>query len=66
MAKPTKRSPMLTKTGKQRLGPLNMKQLVAMLDNGRPKQKAKVRHEILRRDPTYSFAKEEPVSGDNG
>lgn len=59
MAKPTKRNPMLTKTGKQRLGPLNMKQLVAMLDSGRPKQKAKIRNEILRRDPTYSFEKTE-------
>ena len=40
-------SPMLTKNGKQRLGPLNLTQLTAMLEkSSRPKDKAKIQSRI--------------------
>jgi hypothetical protein len=40
-------SPMLTKTGKTRLGPLSLKQLENMLEkSSRPKDKAKINSRI--------------------
>ena len=40
-------SPMLTKNGKQRLGPLNLTQLKTMLEkSSRPKDKAKIQSRI--------------------
>jgi len=41
---------MLTKTGKPRLGPLNVEQLNKLLEaSNKPKQKDKIRREISRR-----------------
>jgi hypothetical protein len=40
-------SPMLTKNGKQRLGPLSLAQLTTMLEkSSRPKDKAKIQSRI--------------------
>lgn len=40
-------SPMLTKNGKQRLGPLSLKQLTDMLEkSSKPKDKAKIQSRI--------------------
>jgi hypothetical protein len=40
-------SPMLTKNGKQRLGPLNLTQLKTMLEkSSRPKDRAKIQSRI--------------------
>jgi hypothetical protein len=40
-------SPMLTKNGKQRLGPLNLQQLTDVLEkSSRPKDKAKIQNRI--------------------
>jgi hypothetical protein len=40
-------SPMLTKNGKQRLGPLNLTQLKTMLEkSSKPKDKAKIQSRI--------------------
>jgi len=45
-----KNDPMLTKTGKSRLGPLNVEQLNKLLEaSNKPKQKDKIRREISRR-----------------
>jgi hypothetical protein len=48
MKKKTYRAnPMLTKTGKRRLGPLNMKQLTEFLaSSSKPKDKARIRNRI--------------------
>ena len=46
-AKSFKRDPMKTKTGKTRLGPLNLEQLNKMLESSsRPKDKAKIQNRI--------------------
>ncbi len=45
-AKSFKRDPMKTKTGKVRLGPLNVDQLTKMLESSRPKHRAKIQREI--------------------
>ena len=40
-------NPMLTKNGKQRLGPLSLTQLIAVLEkSSRPKDKAKIQSRI--------------------
>ena len=40
-------NPMLTKNGKQRLGPLSLKQLTDMLEkSSRPKDKSKIQNRI--------------------
>jgi len=45
--KDKKKSPMLSKTGKPHLGPLNLNQLNKLLeDSGRPKIKAKIKNRI--------------------
>jgi hypothetical protein len=45
-AKSFKRDPMKTKSGKIRLGPLNIKQLNEMLGTCRPKHKMKIQRRI--------------------
>jgi hypothetical protein len=45
-AKNIKRDPMKTRTGKIRLGPLNIKQLNALLGTCRPKHKMKIQRRI--------------------
>jgi hypothetical protein len=42
-------NPMLTKTGKQRLGPLNVEQLTKMLESARKKHIPKIKKAIARR-----------------
>lgn len=44
-----KANPMLTKTGKQRLGPLNVEQLTKMLESARKKHIPKIKKAILIR-----------------
>ena len=45
-----KANPMQTRTGKPRLGPLNIKQLETLLDKtSAKKNKAKIRNEIARK-----------------
>ena len=47
VAKSKKANPMLTKTGKTRLGPLSLKQLQEMLEkSSKPKDKAKINSRI--------------------
>jgi hypothetical protein len=46
-AKEKNANPMMTKTGKTRLGPLNLKQLTEMLEkSSKPKDKAKIQSRI--------------------
>ena len=53
---------MLTKNGKQRLGPLNIEQLSKMLDGARKKHIAKIKRAIANRLQTQTFGKDaEPV-----
>jgi hypothetical protein len=47
--KSKKKNPMLTKNGKQRLGPLNIEQLTKMLDGARKKHVPKIKKAIARR-----------------
>lgn len=44
--KDSKRDPMKTKTGKPRLGPLNVEQLNKLLESARPKNRAKIQRAI--------------------
>jgi len=47
-----KNDPMLTKTGKARLGPLNVAQLTKLMESAtKPKIKDKVRRELSKRGP---------------
>ena len=47
VSKSKKKNPMLTKNGKPRLGPLNLKQLNDILEkSSRPKDKAKIQKRI--------------------
>ena len=50
--KTRKANPMLTKTGKPRLGPLNVEQLTKLLDGARKKHKAKIQRAIVQRTKT--------------
>ena len=50
--KTRKANPMLTKTGKPRLGPLNVEQLTKMLNDSRKKHKAKIQRAIAQRTKT--------------
>jgi hypothetical protein len=45
----TKKSSMTTKTGKPRLGPLNVEQLTKLLDGARKKHKPKILKAIARK-----------------
>lgn len=47
--KDSKRDPMKTKTGKPKLGPLNVEQLTKMLETCRPKHKGKIERAIASR-----------------
>lgn len=48
-----KNDSMLTKTGKARLGPLNMAQLNKLLESStKPKEKDKIRRELVKRAPS--------------
>lgn len=48
-----KNDSMLTKTGKARLGPLNMTQLNKLLESStKPKEKDKIRRELAKRAPS--------------
>ena len=49
-AKTFKRDPMKTKTGKTRLGPLNIEQLNKLLETCRPKHRAKIQRAIIDRN----------------
>jgi hypothetical protein len=50
--KTRKANPMLTKTGKPRLGPLNVEQLTKLLNDARKKHKAKIQRAIVQRTKT--------------
>jgi hypothetical protein len=52
-----KNDPMLTKTGKARLGPLNVAQLTKLMESAtKPKIKDKVRRELSKRSPAVAAA----------
>jgi hypothetical protein len=52
-----KNDPMLTKTGKARLGPLNVAQLTKLMETAtKPKIKDKVRRELSKRAPALAPA----------
>ena len=52
-----KNDPMLTKTGKARLGPLNVAQLTKLMETAtKPKIKDKVRRELSKRAPDVAPA----------
>jgi hypothetical protein len=52
-----KNDPMLTKTGKARLGPLNVAQLTKLMETAtKPKIKDKVRRELSKRVPVVAPA----------
>jgi hypothetical protein len=52
-----KNDPMLTKTGKARLGPLNVAQLTKLMESAtKPKIKDKVRRELSKRVPVVAPA----------
>ena len=52
-----KNDPMLTKTGKVRLGPLNVAQLTKLMESAtKPKIKDKVRRELSKRAPAIAPA----------
>jgi len=60
-----KANPMLTKTGKTRLGPLNIEQLSKLLDGSRNKHIPKIKKAIARRLQTQQFGKDaEPVASE--
>jgi len=60
-----KANPMLTKTGKTRLGPLNIKQLSKLLDGARKKHIPKIKKAIAKRLQTQKFGKDaEPVASE--
>ena len=59
------KDPMKTKTGKSRLGPLNIAQLSKMLDGARKKHIPKIKKAIARRLQTQTFGKDaEPVASE--
>jgi hypothetical protein len=58
-----KNNSMLTKTGKARLGPLNLNQLGAMLEKStKPKEQAKIRRAMTKRPPAQLAKEEAPAS----
>ena len=52
--KTRKANPMLTKTGKPRLGPLNVEQLTKLLNDARKKHKVKIQRALTKRIQTQS------------
>jgi hypothetical protein len=60
--KTRKNDPLVTKTGKARLGPLNLTQLNNMLAKStKPKEQAKIKREISKRPPAPIVSEPEPV-----
>lgn len=57
MAVRTHNDPMKHKTGKPRLGPLNVKQLEDLLKNARTKHKPKIQRALDNRISTQAVAK---------
>ena len=58
VSKSKKKNSMLTKTGKPRLGPLNIAQLTKMLEeSSKPKIKAKIRNALARKSPNSSVGR---------
>jgi hypothetical protein len=57
MATRTHLDPMRHKSGKPRLGPLNVAQLTELLKNARPKHKAKIQRALDNRISTQAVAK---------
>lgn len=55
--KSRKASPMLTKNGNTRLGPLNIEQLTKMLEGARKKHVPKIKNAIVRRMKTQQVSK---------
>ena len=55
--KSRKASPMMTKNGNPRLGPLNIAQLEKMLEGARKKQVPKIKNAIVRRMKTQQVSK---------
>ena len=55
--KTRKASPMLTKNGNTRLGPLNVEQLTKMLEGARKKNVPKIKNAIVRRMKTQQVGK---------
>ena len=55
--KTRKANSMLTKTGKTRLGPLNVEQLTKMLEGARKKHVPKIKNAIVRRMETQQVSK---------
>ena len=55
--KTRKASPMLTKNGNTRLGPLNVAQLTKMLESARKKHVPKIKNAIVRRMKTQQVSK---------
>ena len=56
--KTRKASSMLTKTGKTRLGPLNIEQLTKMLDGARKKHIPKIQKALVARVKTQQVSRE--------
>jgi hypothetical protein len=60
-----KNNSLLTKTGKARLGPLNLNQLGAMLEKStKPKEQAKIKRAMAKR-PAANPAKKEGASSES-
>jgi hypothetical protein len=57
MATRTHTDPMRHKSGKTRLGPLNVAQLTELLKTARPKHKAKIQRALDNRISTQAVAK---------
>jgi len=55
--KTRKATPMLTKTGKTRLGPLNIAQLEKLLEGARKKHVPKIQNALVRRMKTQQVGK---------
>jgi len=62
-----KNNSMLTKTGKARLGPLNLSQLGTMLEKStKPKEQAKIKRAMAKRPPAQPAKEEAPSSATAG
>jgi hypothetical protein len=57
VSKSKSKNPMLTKNGKQRLGPLNLEQLTKLLESARKKHIPKITRAIVSRKKTQQVSK---------
>jgi hypothetical protein len=58
-----KNNSLLTKTGKARLGPLNLTQLGAMLEkSSKPKEQAKIKRAMAKRPPAKALPVQDTVT----